>query len=47
MATTPGANVSGDKVWSDRKEVEESGNITAVSIQKTSGGTFIGKIRIR
>ena len=34
-------------VWSDRKEAEESGNITAVNIKKTSIGNFIGKIRIR
>ena len=34
-------------VWSDRKEVEESGNITAVNIKKRSGDYGIGKIRIR
>ena len=33
-------------VWSDRKEAEESGNITAVNIEKSSLG-IIGKIRIR
>ena len=35
------------EVWSDRKEAEESGNITAVNIKKNSGGYVIGKIRIR
>ena len=34
------------EVWSDRKEAEESGNITAVNIKKSSDGG-IGKIRIR
>merc|ERR1719432_352503 len=27
MATAPGADVSGDRVWSDRKEAEEGGKI--------------------
>ena len=35
------------EVWSDRKEAEESGNITAVNIKKDSSGNYIGKIRIR
>ena len=37
LAATPGGR-SGDKVWSDRKEAEEGGNITAINIKKTSGG---------
>ena len=46
MATAPGADVSGNKVWSDRKEVEEGGKITAISIEK--GFEFgIGRIRTR
>ena len=34
MATAPGAGVSGGKVWSDRKEAEEGGKITAINIEK-------------
>ena len=33
LATTPTGG-SGDKVWSDRKEAEEGGNITAINIKK-------------
>ena len=43
MAATPGGG-SGDKVWSDRKEAEEGGNITAINIKKYAG---IGSIRTR
>jgi hypothetical protein len=35
MATAPGAGVSGDKVWSDRKAAEEGGKITAINIEKS------------
>ena len=46
MATAPGAGVSGDKVWSDRKAAEEGGKITAISIWK--GANFgMSMIRIR
>ena len=45
MATAPGAGVSGDKVLSDRKEVEERGKITAINIQKRDYD--IGRIRTR
>ena len=43
MAATPGGG-SGDKVWSDRKEAEEGGNITAINIKKSK---YIGSIRTR
>ena len=43
LAATPGGG-SGDKVWSDRKEAEEGGNITAINIKKKYG---IGSIRTR
>ena len=45
MATAPGAGVSGDEVWSDRKAAEEGGKITAINIQKSS--SFIRRIRTR
>ena len=45
MATTPGADVSGDKVWSDRKAAEEGGKITAINIKKDN--YRIEKIRTR
>ena len=44
LAATPGGG-SGDQVWSDRKEAEEGGNITAINIKKSSLG--IGSIRTR
>ena len=44
MATAPGADVSGDKVWSDRKAAEEGGKITAINIEK---GYNYGIRRIR
>ena len=44
MATAPGAGVSGDKVWSDRKAAEEGGKITAINIEK---GYNYGIRRIR
>ena len=44
MAATPGGG-SGDNVWSDRKEAEEGGNITAINIE--TDGYFIGRIRTR
>ena len=37
---------SSGEVWSDRKEAEESGNITAVNIKKSSSGKIIGKTTI-
>ena len=43
LAATPGGG-SGDKVWSDRKEAEEGGNITAINIKKSK---YIGSIRTR
>ena len=46
MATAPGAGVSGDEVWSDRKAAEEGGNITAINIG-TLSGNYIGRIRTR
>ena len=46
MATAPGADISGDEVWSDRKEFEEGAKITAISIEK-SGYNRIAKIRTR
>ena len=36
-----------NNVWSDRKEAEEGGNITAVNIKKSKSGYSIGRIRIR
>ena len=33
LAATPGGG-SGSFVWSDRKEAEEGGNITAINIKK-------------
>ena len=45
MAAAPVDGVSGDKVWSDRKQVEEGGKITAINIVK--GDNFIEKLRIR
>ena len=47
MATAPGAGVSGGKVWSDRKEVEEGGKITAIGIEKDKYGNDFGIARIR
>ena len=44
IATAPGAGVSEDKVWSDRKAAEEGGKITAINI--VSGYT-IDRIRTR
>ena len=44
MATSPGAGVSGGEVWSDRKEAEERGKITAINIEK---GNNYGIARIR
>ena len=44
MAAAPGADVSGDKVWSDRKAAEEGGKITAINIGKDYN---IGRIRTR
>ena len=44
MAATPGGG-SGDKVWSDRKDAEEGGNITAINIKKSS--STIVRIRTR
>ena len=44
LATAPTGG-SGDKVWSDRKEVKEGGNITAINIKKSSFG--IARIRTR
>ena len=43
MATAPGAG--GDKVWSDRKAVEEGGKITAINIMKSRNG--VARIRTR
>ena len=43
LAATPGGG-SGDNVWSDRKEAEEGGNITAINIKKSK---YIGSIRTR
>ena len=43
IATAPDG-VIGDKVWSDRKEAEEGGKITAISIKK---GDYIDRIRTR
>ena len=45
LAATPGGG-SGDKVWSDRKEAEEGGNITAINIMTDDGG-WPGKIQTR
>ena len=45
MATAPGAGVSGDKVWSDRKAVEEGGKITAINIMKSRNG--VARVRTR
>ena len=54
MATAPGAVVSGDKVWSDRKAAEEGGKITAINIEKSgiriaknASGRGIVRIRTR
>ena len=44
MATAPGAGVSGNVVWSDRKAAEEGGKITAINIVK---GDDYGIRRIR
>ena len=44
MAATPGGG-SGDNVWSDRKEAEEGGNITAINIKKSE--YYIVRIRAR
>ena len=44
MATSPGAGVSGGGVWSDRKEAEEGGKITAISIMK---GDYIDRIQTK
>ena len=43
LAATPGGG-SGSFVWSDRKEAEEGGNITAINIKKSK---YIGSIRTR
>ena len=45
LAATPGGG-SGDKVWSDRKEAEEGGNITAINIKKNLID-YIDSIRTR
>ena len=34
MVATAPTGGSGDKVWSDRKEAEKGGNITAINIKK-------------
>ena len=50
MATAPAAGVIGDKVWSDRKEAEEGGNITAINIKNNKmsySGNYIASIRTR
>ena len=44
MAATPGGG-SGDDVWSDRKEAEEGGNITAINIKMNR--SYIDSIRTR
>ena len=43
LAATPGGG-SGDNVWSDRKEAEEGGKITAISIMK---GDYIDRIQTK
>ena len=45
MAVAPGAVVSGNVVWSDRKAAEEGGKITAINIKKSRNG--IARIRTR
>ena len=45
MATAPATGVSGDEVWSDRKEAEEGGKISAINIKKSSN--YIVMIRTR
>ena len=45
LAATPGGG-SGSFVWSDRKEAEEGGNITAINIKKRRG-VSIDRIRTR
>ena len=45
MAVAPGAVVSGNVVWSDRKAAEERGKITAIGIEKNDYN--IGRIRTR
>ena len=45
MAVAPGAGVSGNVVWSDRKAAEEGGKITAISIMKVDN--YIDRIRTR
>ena len=45
MATAPGAGVSGNVVWSDRKAAEEGGKITAINIKKNHHN--IARIRTR
>ena len=47
MATAPGADVSGDGVWSDRKAAEEGANITAINIKKSGVGNYIDRIQTR
>ena len=44
LAATPGGR-GGDNVWSDRKEAEEGGNITAINIKKSK--YFFDWIRTR
>ena len=44
MAVAPGADVSGEKVWSDRKAAEEGGKITAINIESDG---YYGIVRIR
>ena len=44
LATAPTGG-SGDEVWSDRKEAEEGGNITAINIKKSE--YYIVRIRAR
>ena len=50
LATAPTGG-SGDKVWSDRKEAEEGGNITAINIRSGNdmkkNKYFIDRIRTR
>ena len=45
MARAPGADIGGNKVWSDRKAAEQGGKITAINIDKTNFG--ISRIRTR
>ena len=47
MAVAPGAGVSGNEVWSDRKPAEEGGKITAINIIKGDNYNNIARIRTR